>query len=115
MPDLFGREGFERRSAEPRQLANDAATSTASQSGKLRGVRSAQGPYREHQDTIRRAKPEEAQLLTELCMRSKAYWGYDAAFLEGFRRERNSLGFARWCSKVTRMLSRSTVQWGQNV
>ncbi len=87
MPDLFGREGFERRSAEPRQLANDAATSTASQSGKLRGVRSAQGPYREHQDTIRRAKPEEAQLLTELCMRSKAYWGYDAAFLEGFRRE----------------------------
>jgi len=40
-----GREGFERRSAEPRQLANDASASTASQSGKLQGVRSAQGPY----------------------------------------------------------------------
>jgi HEPN domain-containing protein len=39
-----GREGFERRSAEPRQLANDASASTASQSGKLPGVRSAQGP-----------------------------------------------------------------------
>jgi formate-dependent nitrite reductase membrane component NrfD len=41
---LLGRKGFERRSAEPRQLANDAAASTASQSGKLLGVRSAQGP-----------------------------------------------------------------------
>ncbi len=37
-------EGFERRSAEPRQLANDAGASTASQSGKLQGVRSAQAP-----------------------------------------------------------------------
>ncbi len=35
----------DRRSAEPRQLANDASASTASQSGKLLGVRSAHGPY----------------------------------------------------------------------
>jgi NADH-quinone oxidoreductase subunit G len=53
----IGREGFERPfiiprmrgSAEPRQLANDAGSatraSTASQSGKLQGVRSAQGLY----------------------------------------------------------------------
>jgi len=34
-------EGIDTRSAEPRQLANDAAASTASQSGKLLGVRSA--------------------------------------------------------------------------
>ncbi len=40
-----GREGFEMRSAEPRQLANDAGASTASQSGKLLGVRSARGLY----------------------------------------------------------------------
>ena len=31
--------------------------------------------------TIRRAKPDEAGLLTELALRSKAYWGYDAAFM----------------------------------
>ncbi len=30
---------------------------------------------------IRPARPEEARLLTELCLRSKAYWGYDARFL----------------------------------
>src|SRR5205085_7524875 len=39
-----GSEGIDTRSAEPRQLANDASTSTASQSGKLQGVRSAQAP-----------------------------------------------------------------------
>jgi predicted N-acetyltransferase YhbS len=31
--------------------------------------------------TIRRARPEEAVQLTELAMRSKAHWGYDAAFM----------------------------------
>jgi len=30
---------------------------------------------------IRRAKPSEAELLTELALRSKAHWGYDAAFM----------------------------------
>jgi GNAT superfamily N-acetyltransferase len=34
---------------------------------------------------IRRALPEEAGALTELIMRSKAHWGYDAAFLEACR------------------------------
>ena len=34
---------------------------------------------------IRRAQPEEAEALTELIMRSKAQWGYDAAFLEACR------------------------------
>jgi N-acetylglutamate synthase-like GNAT family acetyltransferase len=36
---------------------------------------------------IRRARLEEAQLLTELTMRSKAYWQYDASFLADARQE----------------------------
>src|SRR6266567_3945357 len=43
-----GAERFETRSAEPRQLANEAVgyagASTAAQSGKLQGVRSAECP-----------------------------------------------------------------------
>lgn len=31
--------------------------------------------------TIRRARPEEAPALTALALRSKAHWGYDAAFM----------------------------------
>jgi predicted N-acetyltransferase YhbS len=31
--------------------------------------------------TIRPARPEEAAVLTALCMRSKAHWGYDAEFM----------------------------------
>lgn len=34
---------------------------------------------------IRRAVPEEAPLLSELALRSKGHWGYDAAFLESCR------------------------------
>ena len=30
---------------------------------------------------IRTARPGEAAALTALCVRSKAYWGYDAAFM----------------------------------
>jgi GNAT superfamily N-acetyltransferase len=30
---------------------------------------------------LRRARPEEAPALSALALRSKAYWGYDAAFL----------------------------------
>ena len=37
--------------------------------------------------TIRPARPEEAAELTELCMRSKALWGYDAAFMEVVRQQ----------------------------
>jgi len=36
---------------------------------------------------IRAARPEEAADLTELCMRSKALWGYDAAFMEVVRQQ----------------------------
>jgi len=36
---------------------------------------------------IRAARPEEAAELTELCMRSKALWGYDAAFMEVVREQ----------------------------
>ena len=32
---------------------------------------------------VRRARPDEAEQLTDLALRSKAYWGYDAAFLQG--------------------------------
>jgi hypothetical protein len=31
------------------------------------------------------AKLEEAALLTEFILRSKAYWGYSAAFMEAVR------------------------------
>ena len=31
---------------------------------------------------IRSAKPGESQNLTALCVRSKAHWGYDAAFMK---------------------------------
>jgi GNAT superfamily N-acetyltransferase len=35
--------------------------------------------------SIRRALPSEAEQLSELAMRSKAHWGYDAVFLESSR------------------------------
>ncbi len=35
--------------------------------------------------TIRRARPEEASALSALALRSKAHWGYDAAFLAACR------------------------------
>lgn len=34
---------------------------------------------------LRRAHPEEAFGLSELCFRSKAHWGYDAAFMAACR------------------------------
>jgi len=34
---------------------------------------------------IRRAQPDEADALSALAARSKAHWGYDAAFLERVR------------------------------
>jgi GNAT superfamily N-acetyltransferase len=36
---------------------------------------------------IRRARPEEADLLSELAFRSKAVWGYSAEFMEACREE----------------------------
>ncbi|MGW7515192.1 GNAT family N-acetyltransferase [Streptomyces sp. NPDC054796] len=36
---------------------------------------------------IRAARPEEAGALSELALRSKAYWGYDEAFLAACRDE----------------------------
>lgn len=34
-----------------------------------------------HEVTIRLARPDEVEALTALCVRSKAHWGYDAAFM----------------------------------
>jgi GNAT superfamily N-acetyltransferase len=34
---------------------------------------------------IRHARPDEAESLTDLIMRSKAHWGYDPALLEAWR------------------------------
>jgi predicted N-acetyltransferase YhbS len=34
---------------------------------------------------VRAARREEADLLTALCVRSKAHWGYDGAFMAGAR------------------------------
>jgi GNAT superfamily N-acetyltransferase len=36
---------------------------------------------------LRPARPGEQPALTELCLRSKAYWGYDAAFMAACRAE----------------------------
>jgi GNAT superfamily N-acetyltransferase len=36
---------------------------------------------------IRAARPDEAAQLSALALRSKAHWGYDAAFLEASRAE----------------------------
>jgi len=37
--------------------------------------------------TIRRARREEAALLSDLALRAKAHWGYDDAFMEMCREE----------------------------
>jgi GNAT superfamily N-acetyltransferase len=37
--------------------------------------------------TVRPARVDEAQLLSELAMRSKAHWGYDGSFMEQCRAE----------------------------
>src|SRR6266567_3766600 len=37
--------------------------------------------------TLRSAKPNEAAALTELCLRSKAAWGYDDEFMLACRNE----------------------------
>ena len=36
---------------------------------------------------LRAARPDEAAVLSALCMRSKAFWGYDEAFMEACRQE----------------------------
>ena len=36
---------------------------------------------------LRPARPEEGAELTELCLRSKAVWGYDDAFMAACRKE----------------------------
>jgi GNAT superfamily N-acetyltransferase len=36
---------------------------------------------------LRPARPDEADFLTELCLRSKAVWGYDEAFMRACRAE----------------------------
>jgi GNAT superfamily N-acetyltransferase len=36
---------------------------------------------------LRPARPDELQLLSELCLRSKAVWGYDQSFLDACRAE----------------------------
>lgn len=36
---------------------------------------------------LRNARPEDLIAASELCFRSKAHWGYDAAFMEAYRRE----------------------------
>jgi len=36
---------------------------------------------------VRPARPDEASTLSELAVRSKAWWGYDVAFLDRCRRE----------------------------
>src|SRR2546425_13313509 len=44
-------------------------------------------PTPDESSRVRPARPEEAPRLSELALRSKAHWGYDAAFLERCRAE----------------------------
>lgn len=37
--------------------------------------------------TVRRARHDEVEELSDLALRSKAYWGYDEAFMEACREE----------------------------
>jgi GNAT superfamily N-acetyltransferase len=37
--------------------------------------------------TLRNPRPDEAAVLTDLCLRSKAVWGYDEAFMQACRDE----------------------------
>ncbi len=37
--------------------------------------------------TLRRAKPEEASILSDLALAAKGFWGYDKAFIESCRGE----------------------------
>lgn len=40
-----------------------------------------------HDMILRAPRPSECKMLSDLCLRSKAHWGYDAAFLEACRDE----------------------------
>jgi GNAT superfamily N-acetyltransferase len=40
-----------------------------------------------NQAVVRRARPDEAAVLTELALRGKATWGYDQAFMDACRHE----------------------------
>jgi GNAT superfamily N-acetyltransferase len=44
-------------------------------------------PARERRSSIRRACGRDAAALTDLALRSKAVWGYDAAFIDACRDE----------------------------
>lgn len=56
---------------------------------------------------IRVAKPEEASILSELALRSKGYWGYDAAFLVRCKAELSytpsQLLSSEYCFKVAEL------------
>jgi GNAT superfamily N-acetyltransferase len=44
-------------------------------------------PQRDNKPTLRPARVEECEALSSLCLRSKAVWGYDTAFMEACRAE----------------------------
>jgi GNAT superfamily N-acetyltransferase len=56
---------------------------------------------------IRIAKPEEARLISDLALRSKGYWGYDAAFLASCKAELSyspsQLLSPKYCFKVAEL------------
>ena len=48
---------------------------------------------------VRPARPDEAALVSDLALRSKGHWGYDAAFLEACREELTVS--PQWCEAGT--------------
>lgn len=71
---------------------------------------------------IRAAKQDEAGLLTELAMRSKAHWGYDATFMARCREELTVTGekirLARYdyrvCVEQDRVVGFHALEWLDN-
>ncbi|MBB4305450.1 GNAT superfamily N-acetyltransferase [Rhodobium orientis] len=49
---------------------------------------------------VRRARPAEAAALSELAMRSKAVWGYNAAFMDACRKELTVPADAVRCNEI---------------
>ncbi|MEU6851663.1 GNAT family N-acetyltransferase [Actinacidiphila alni] len=66
------------------------------------------GGVREAEVVLRAARPDEADELTELALRSKAHWGYDDAFMAACRAELTLPADAIAARRTTVALDRAT-------
>src|SRR5262245_5677807 len=77
-PQFYCKLGFETTGRVSDYPRGHQYLTLVKQLGRERGKDAAQAACLR----VRLALPGEAELLTRLCMRSKAHWGYDAHFLE---------------------------------